>query len=137
MSKIKARNTALASHLAGSRGAGRHVSDERKYAKSRREHLDDSDTALPDELGDALASLVAERSGLGLGNSRLSDLVILGSAADVKDQLDALVVAGRLRAFDIFACRVCGASVEAPRSGKLHTCCNKIPLSKTGESFSD
>jgi len=137
MSKIKARNTALASHLAGSRGAGRHVSDERKYAKGRRGHLDDSGAAPPDELGDAIAALVAERSELGLGNSHLSDLVILGSAADVKGQLDALVAVGRLRAFNIFACKVCGASVEAPRSGKVHTCCNKIPLSKTEESFSD
>jgi hypothetical protein len=137
MSKIKARNTALASHLAGRRGAGRHISDERKYAKGRREHLDDSDTAPPDELGDAIAALVAERSGVGLGNSRLSDLVILGSAADVKGQLDALVAAGKLRAFDIFACRVCDASVEAPRSGRMHTCCNKLLSIKTGESFSD
>lgn len=136
MSKLKARNTALASHLAGSRGAGRHASAERKYAKGKSDHLEDGDAAPPDELGDAIAALVLERSGLGLGNSRLSDLLVLGSAADVKRQLDALVAAGRLSAYELLACSACGKSLEVAPNSKKRYCCNNSLLRKTGESFS-
>jgi hypothetical protein len=136
MSKLKARNTALASHLAGSRGAGRHASAERKYAKGKSDHLEDGDAATPDDLGDAITALVAERSALGLGNSRLSDLLVLGSAADVKRQLDALVAAGRLSASDLLACSACGKNLEVVPSSKKRPCCNNSLLRKIGESFS-
>lgn len=136
MSKLKARNTALASHLAGSRGAGRHASAERKYAKGKSDHLEDGDAVPPDELGDAIAALVLERSGLGLGNSRPSDLLVLGSAADIKRQLDALVAAGRLSVFELLSCKACGKSLEVAVSSKKYSCCNNSLLRKIGESFS-
>lgn len=136
MSKLKARNTALASHLAGSRGAGRHASAERKYAKGKSAHLEDGDVAPPDELGNAIAALVLQRSGLGLGNSRLGDLLVLGSATDVKQQLDALVAAGILSVFDLLSCKSCGKSLEVTVGNKKHSCCNNSLLRKIGESFS-
>jgi hypothetical protein len=136
MSKLKARNTSLASHLAGSRGAGRHVSAERKYAKGKSHYLDDSDIAPGMDLADAIVSLVAERTELGLGNSRLSDLLLLGSAADVKRILDSLVAAGRLAPFDVVACEACGQTKEIAVATKKRLCCNKNLLRKIGESFS-
>lgn len=136
MSKLKARNTALASHLAGGRGAGRHASAERKYAKGKNDHLEDGGAAPPDELGNAIAALVLERSGLGLGNSRLSDLLVLGSAADVKRQLDALVAVGRLSVFDLLSCKACGKSLEVAVGSRKRSCCNNSLLRKIGESFS-
>lgn len=136
MSKLKARNTSLASHLAGSRGAGRHVSAERKYAKGKSNYLDDSDIAPAIDLADSIISLVAERIELGLGNSRLSDLLILGSAADVKRKLDGLVAGRRLAAFDLVVCEACGQTKEIPVATKKRLCCNKNLLRKVGESFS-
>lgn len=136
MTKPKARNTALASHLAGSRGAGRHVSAERKYAKGKDDYLDDTDIAPLDEVADAIVALVNQRAKRGLGNSRLSDLLILGSASDVKRRLDDLVAAGRLVAFDILVCEVCSKTAEIAVAKKKRLCCNTTLLRKIGESFS-
>jgi hypothetical protein len=136
MTKPKARNTALASHIAGSRGAGRHVSAERKYTKGKDEYLDDTDIAPLDEVADAIVELISQRAERGLGNSRLSDLLVLGSAADVKRRLDDLVAVGRLVAFDILICGTCGRTTETALAKKKQICCNSILLRKIGESFS-
>jgi hypothetical protein len=135
MAKIKSRNTALASHLAGSRGAGRHMSAECKYHKARNEYLDNH-IPLPDELGDAIIAIVTERSSLGLGNSRLSDFLILGGSAEIRRKLCDLVACNKLVAFDILYCEPCGSTIEVAVASDEESCCKHNMLRKIGKSFS-
>lgn len=137
MPKINYRNTALAAHLAGNRGAGRHDAAIKRYIKQKNSADSEDGALLDEEPGEAILGLVRSRCSAGLGSSRLSDMRHIAGLNQLRSSLAELVASGQLRSYDIYSCKSCNrvieleAGLEPPGS-----CCNKKELCKIAESFS-
>jgi hypothetical protein len=139
MKKITHRNCSLASHLTGNRGAGQHSTAHSQYLACKQGPDSDLDALTEEEMCNKIVEIIKARVSVGIDKHFISNFLMLGSRADVKQCLDLLAMNGEITAFDNYVCLGCASAYDVKRyddSSHRPQCCDGSKGTRVVEFYS-